>query len=123
MSFELWLMFTWSFGSTANVRSAGGEGGQHFVGVHVGAGAGAGLKYVDRELHITFTPGVANKGNPAEVKFYSAKNPNFYQISKQEQVLDILRNVTTTPPDRVKKFSFRAWAAATRSCSTGRRRC
>jgi hypothetical protein len=59
------------------------------------------------ELHITFTPGVANKGNPAEVKFYSAKNPNFYQISKQEQVLDILRNVTTTPPDRVKKFSFK----------------
>ena len=59
------------------------------------------------ELHISFVPGVANKGNPAEVKFYSAKNPNFYQISKQEQVLDILRNVTTTPPDRVKKFSFK----------------
>ena len=59
------------------------------------------------ELHITFTPGVSNKANPAEVKFYSAKNPSFYQISKQEQVLDILRNVTTNPPDRVTKFSFK----------------
>ena len=52
--------------------------------------------------------GVANKANPAEVKFYSAKNPSFYQISKQEQVLDILRNATTNPPDRVKEFSFKA---------------
>ena len=59
------------------------------------------------ELHIKYERGVANKGNPAEVKFYSAKNPGFYQISKQEQVLDILRNVTTTPPDRVKEFSFK----------------
>jgi len=59
------------------------------------------------EMHIKFERGVANKGNPAEVKFYSAKNPSYYQISKQEQVLDILRNVTTTPPDRVKEFSFK----------------
>jgi hypothetical protein len=59
------------------------------------------------ELHISFEPGVGNKGNPAETKFYSAKNPNFFQISKQEQVLDILRNVTTNPPDRVKEFSFK----------------
>jgi hypothetical protein len=59
------------------------------------------------ELHIVFTPGVANRANPAEVKFYSAKNPSFFQISKQEQVLDILRNVTTNPPDRVMEFSFK----------------
>ena len=59
------------------------------------------------EMHIKFERGVANKGNPAEVRFYSAKNPSYYQISKQEQVLDILRNVTTTPPDRVKEFSFK----------------
>jgi len=60
------------------------------------------------EMHIKYERGVANKGNPAEVKFYSAKNPSFYQISKQEQVLDILRNATTNPPDRVKEFSFKA---------------
>jgi len=59
------------------------------------------------ELHISFTPGVGNKTNPTETKFYSAKNPSFYQISKQEQVLDILKNVTTNPPDRVKTFSFK----------------
>jgi hypothetical protein len=59
------------------------------------------------EMHIKYERGVANKGNPAEVRFYSAKNPSYYQISKQEQVLDILRNVTTAPPDRVKEFSFK----------------
>ena len=60
------------------------------------------------ELHIKYERGMGNKGNPSDTKFYSAKNPSFYQISKQEQVLDILRNVTTTPPDRVKDFSFKA---------------
>jgi hypothetical protein len=60
------------------------------------------------ELHITYERGVAAKANPADVKFYSAKNPGFYQISRQEQVLDIMRNVTTTPPDRVQQFSFKA---------------
>ena len=59
------------------------------------------------ELHIKYERGVANKGNPTETKFYSAKNPGFYQISRDERVLDILRNVTTTPPDRVKEFSFK----------------
>jgi len=60
------------------------------------------------ELRIKFEPGTGNKTNPADVKFYSAKNPAFYQISRQEQVLDILKNVTTTPADRVKEFSFQA---------------
>jgi len=59
------------------------------------------------EMHIKYVRGVANKGNPNETRFYSAKNPTFFQISRQEQVLDILRNVTTTPPDRVQEFSFK----------------
>jgi hypothetical protein len=59
------------------------------------------------ELHIKYERGVGNKGNPADTKFFSPKNPSFYQISRQEQVLDILRNVTTTPADRVKEFSFK----------------
>jgi len=59
------------------------------------------------ELHIKYERGVGNRAAPAEVKFYSAKNPSFYQISRQEQVLDILRNATTNPPDRVKEFSFK----------------
>ena len=60
------------------------------------------------ELHIKYERGVANRAAPTETKFYSAKNPAFYQISKDERVLDILKNVTTTPPDRVKEFSFKA---------------
>lgn len=60
------------------------------------------------ELRIRFERGVGNKGNPTDLKFYSGKNPTFYQISRQEQVLDILKNVTTNPPDRVKEFSFKA---------------
>jgi hypothetical protein len=60
------------------------------------------------ELHIKYERGVGNKGNPSDVKFYSAKTPAFFQISRQEQVLDILRNATTTPTDRVKAFSFKA---------------
>lgn len=60
------------------------------------------------ELRIRFERGVGNHAKPADVKFYSAKNPGFYQISRQEQVLDILRNATTNPPDRVKDFSFKA---------------
>ena len=60
------------------------------------------------ELHIKYERGVANRANPTETRFYSAKNPTFYQISRDERVLDILRNVTTAPPDRVKEFSFKA---------------
>ena len=59
------------------------------------------------ELHITFQRGVANRNQPSETRFFSAKNPATYQISKQEQVLEILRNVTTNPPDRVKQYSFK----------------
>jgi hypothetical protein len=59
------------------------------------------------EMHITFERGVGNRGQPSETKFYSAKNPATFQISKQEQVLEILRNVTTNPPDKVKQFSFK----------------
>jgi hypothetical protein len=59
------------------------------------------------EMHIKFERGSANKGNPSETRFYSGKDPRVYQISKQEQVLDILRNVTTTPPDRVREFTFK----------------
>jgi hypothetical protein len=59
------------------------------------------------ELHIKYEHGSANRGNPNEGKYYSAKNPSTMQIWRQEQVLDILKNVTTNPPDRVKEFSFK----------------
>jgi hypothetical protein len=59
------------------------------------------------ELHIKYEKGSGNRTDPVDVKFYSAKSPAFYQLSHQEQVLDILRNATTNPPDRVKEFSFK----------------
>jgi hypothetical protein len=60
------------------------------------------------ELHIKYERGSGNRAKPADTKFYSAKNPAFFQISRQEQVLDILKNATTNPPDRVKEFSLKA---------------
>lgn len=60
------------------------------------------------EMHITFERGVGNRRAARDTRFYSAKNPDFYQISRQQQVLDILKNVTTNPPDRVRDFSFTA---------------
>ena len=60
------------------------------------------------EMHIVFERGVGNKRDPREIRYYSAENPEFYQISHQDQVLEVLRNVTTTPPDRVREFSFTA---------------
>lgn len=59
------------------------------------------------ELHITYERGVAAKRNLADTKYYSAKTPSFSLISRQEQVLDIMRNVTTNPPDHVRKFTFK----------------
>jgi hypothetical protein len=59
-------------------------------------------------LHVKYERGAAAKGNPSDSRFYSATNPTFFQISRQDQVLDILRNVTTNPPDRVHEFSFDA---------------
>src|SRR5678815_1469040 len=36
------------------------------------------------EMHITYQRGAAAKRNTADTRFYSAKNPTFYQISRQE---------------------------------------
>jgi hypothetical protein len=58
------------------------------------------------EMRIVFERGVANRGQPRETRFYSAANPSTSEMSRQQQVLDILRNVTTNPRDRVRSFSF-----------------
>lgn len=60
------------------------------------------------ELHISFARGVANRGAATDTRFYGAKDASRVQISRQEQVLEILRNPTTNPPDRVRAFSFTA---------------
>ena len=60
------------------------------------------------KMNITFERGLRNSRPARDTLFYSAKNPDFYQISRQRQMLDILRNVTTNPTDRVHDFSFTA---------------
>jgi hypothetical protein len=59
-------------------------------------------------MHTTFERGVGNRRAARDTRFYSASNPTFYEISRQQQVLDILQNVTTNPTDRVRDFSFTA---------------
>jgi hypothetical protein len=61
------------------------------------------------EMHVEYDRGVGNRapstGN--EIKYYSAKDVTMVETVKQEQVLDILRNTTTNPKDRVRKFSLK----------------
>jgi hypothetical protein len=59
------------------------------------------------EMHIKYERGTGNQGKPMDAKFYSARTPTTLQISHQEQVLDILRNTTTNPPDKVKEFTLK----------------
>lgn len=58
-------------------------------------------------LHLTYQRGVARKLG-AETKFFSATDPNSYQIWKIDQGLDIMRNATVPVKDRVKTFEFKA---------------
>jgi len=58
-------------------------------------------------LHLTYDRGVARK-LAADTKFYSAEHPDFYQIWKIEQGLDIMRNATVPVKDRVKQFELKA---------------
>ena len=50
---------------------------------------------------------VARKAG-APTKFFSSTNPDFYQIFKTEQGLDIMRNTNITVRDRVKDFQVKA---------------
>jgi hypothetical protein len=61
------------------------------------------------EMRVKYERGGGTRGaRPQELRIYSAKTPSLFQISTQEQVLDILRNTTTNPPDRVKEYTFKA---------------
>ncbi len=60
------------------------------------------------EMHISYERGAGNRSARAQdAKFYSAKTPGYAEISHQEQMLEILRNTTTNPPDKVKSFSLK----------------
>ena len=60
------------------------------------------------EMHISYERGAGNRSARAQdAKFYSAKTPGYVEVSHQEQMLEILRNTTTNPPDKVKSFSLK----------------
>jgi hypothetical protein len=59
------------------------------------------------ELNLRYERGAARKASQ-ETKFWSSVNPNFYQIFKIEQGLDIMRNATVPVRDRVAEFSYKA---------------
>jgi hypothetical protein len=58
------------------------------------------------EMHITFERGGANYRPEYQRVFYSAANPAMVRVSHEQLVLDILRNTTTNPPDRVSAYTF-----------------
>jgi hypothetical protein len=51
---------------------------------------------------------VTARRSSSEVKFFSAADPNVYQIFKIEQGLDIMRNATIQVRDRVSEFQVKA---------------
>jgi hypothetical protein len=59
------------------------------------------------ELHVAYERGGAAR-SASEAKFFSGADPKNFQTVKQEQGLDILRNVTVQVPDHVKEFSYKA---------------
>jgi hypothetical protein len=56
------------------------------------------------EVHVTYDRGSAARGPSSDTSLYSARNPSLYQISREEQVLDIVRSAAT--PDRVHNPLF-----------------
>jgi hypothetical protein len=58
-------------------------------------------------LHVKYTRAPANLGGGA-ANFYNPADPSAVQIFKTQQTTDVTRNVTTTPPDRVTEFSYKA---------------
>jgi len=56
------------------------------------------------ELHVTYDRGTAAREPSSDTSLYSARNPSLYQVSREEQVLDIVRSAAT--PDRVHNPLF-----------------
>lgn len=63
-------------------------------------------------MHVKYERGVAAK-SPApgamfnDTRYWSGKNPTYLQLHRNDQGLDIMKNVTTTPPDRVKEWDIK----------------
>jgi hypothetical protein len=59
------------------------------------------------EMSLKYERGTARKSGQ-DTKFFSSVKPDFYQIFKIEQGLDIMRNATIQVRDRVSEFSVKA---------------
>ncbi len=59
------------------------------------------------QVHVKYERAPAAKGG-GEVRFFTPSDPRRYQTFETEQGIDITRNATTNPPDRVKEFSYKA---------------
>jgi hypothetical protein len=60
-------------------------------------------------MQVVYTPAPANQtGGAAQTRFFDPRDPKKFQIFRVDQVTDIMRNITTTPPDRVKHYTFSA---------------
>jgi hypothetical protein len=58
-------------------------------------------------MHIKYERGETRRGGRAQ-SFFDPNDPAKYFIFSPNQIIDIGRNVTTTPPDRVMEFFYRA---------------
>jgi hypothetical protein len=58
-------------------------------------------------VQVEYERGPVRRGT-AEVKFFYPNDPSKFQVFKTDQAIDILRNPTTTPPDHVRKFTYKA---------------
>jgi hypothetical protein len=86
-------------------RSTSGSAGKPAISEeHWGFAAPSGERM---ELNLRYERGTARKASQ-ETKFWSSVNPNFYQVFKIEQGLDIMRNSTVPVRDRVAEFSYKA---------------
>jgi hypothetical protein len=91
--------------STANMtRSIATQGGAVLVDENWQFAAPTGERM---QVHVKYERAAATKGG-GDVKFFDPSNPAKYQIFRTEQGIDITRNATTHPPDRVKEFSYSA---------------
>jgi len=59
------------------------------------------------QLYVKYVRAPANRST-GETRFYNPADPSQVRIFRTETATDITRNVTTTPPDRVREFSFSA---------------
>ncbi len=84
--------------------TSGGAGKPTITEEHWGFSAASGERI---ELNLRYERAAARKSSQ-ETKFFSSTNPNFQQIFKIEQGLDIMRNATVPVRDRVAAFSYKA---------------